>query len=380
MQNRWSVNLVSLLLEEVRTMRNKALFFGLLIFSSLCLSGQEWQLVWEDEFDGNELDTTKWSYQTGTGAEYGLTDWGNNELQYYREQNVTVSDGSLHIVAKRESYGGKGYTSGRIRTIEKGDWTYGRFEFRAKLPRGQGFWPAIWMLPTDLEYGGWAASGEIDIMENVGYEPTTVHGTLHFGAAWPDNNYKGAPYETTGWPFSKVFYDFALEWEEGEIRWYVNGQLFQTLGEGDWDSRGHDFPAPFDKRFHLLLNVAVGGNWPGDPDGTTEFPQEMVVEYVKVYKDASTGVENNASGFHLNQNHPNPVNVHSVISFTLPAREHVTLELYDSVGRKVKTLVDQPHDPGSHRIQINSSTLSSGLYSYRMQAGDHLASRQMVIL
>ena len=123
----------------------------------LYLSGQDWQLVWEDEFDGNELDTTKWSYQTGTGAEYGLTDWGNNEQQYYREQNVTVSDGSLHIVAKRDSYGGKGYTSGRIRTIEKGDWTYGRFEFRAKLPRGQGFWPAIWMLPTDLEYGGWAA-------------------------------------------------------------------------------------------------------------------------------------------------------------------------------------------------------------------------------
>ncbi len=361
-------------------MRKSLILWVMILAGPLSLVAQDWQLVWEDEFDDNELDTTKWSYMTGTGAEYGLTDWGNNEQQYYREQNVTVSEGMLHITSKRESYGGKGYTSGRIRSINKGDWTYGRFEFRAKLPRGQGFWPAIWMLPTDEAYGGWAASGEIDIMENVGYEPSTVHGTLHFGASWPNNQSKGAPYETTGWPFWKVFYDFAVEWEEGEIRWYVNDQLYQTQGEGDWNSRGYDFPAPFDQPFHLLLNVAVGGNWPGMPDGSTEFPQEMTVEYVKVYKDASTGVEKNASGFLLKQNRPNPVNGHSVISFALPTREHVTLVLYDAVGRKVRTLVDQPCDQGSHQIQVDSATLDSGLYTYRIQAGDHFDSRQMIIL
>lgn len=353
---------------------------GLLIFVSLALTGQEWQLVWEDEFNGTELDTSRWSYMIGDGSQYGIPGWGNNELQYYREQNVTVSEGMLHITAKQESFGGKGYTSGRIRSIHKGDWTYGRFEFRAKLPRGQGFWPAIWMLPTDEVYGGWAASGEIDIMENVGYEPSTVHGTLHFGSSWPNNQYKGAPYETTGWPFWREFYDFALEWEEGEIRWYVNNTLFQTLGEGDWESKGYEFPAPFNQRFHLLLNVAVGGNWPGNPDGTTEFPQEMTVDYVKVYKDATTGVDTKASGFQLKQNFPNPVDGHSVISFTLPVREHVILDLYDSVGRKVKTLLDQARDQGRHQVRINSKILDPGLYTYRIQAGNHLASRQMIIL
>lgn len=363
-------------------MKAKLYYLLFLVTLPLSLFAQEWELVWEDEFNGTELDTTKWSYQTGTGSEYGLTDWGNKELQYYRERNVTVSDGMLHITAKRESFGGKGYTSGRIRTIGKGDWTYGRFEFRAKLPRGQGFWSAIWMLSTDEAYGGWAASGEIDIMENIGKEPITVHGTLHYGAPWPYNQSKGAAYETSGWPFSREFYTYALEWEEGEMRWYVNNQLYQTLGEGDWDSRGHDFPAPFDKRFHLLLNVAVGGDWPGNPDGTTEFPQEMVVDYVKVYGDAATGVETNSEpmDFDLKQNHPNPVSEEAVITYTLPSHEHVILEVFDSLGRKVLTLMDQPCDPGSHHIKIESGSLNPGLYSYRMLAGDQSASRQMLIL
>jgi len=244
----------------------------------------EWQLVWTDEFEGEELDTDKWSYQYGTGQSEGLTGWGNNELQYYtdREENIYLQDGKLHIVAHEESYEGMNYTSARIRTINQGDWRYGRFEFRAKLPEGQGIWPAIWMMPTDNEYGTWAASGEIDIMEMVGHEPDVVHGTLHYGAQWPDNVYSGDEYRLDSGKFSDDFHTFTLEWEEGEMRWYVDGKHYQT--QNNWFTDGHAFPAPFNKRFHLIMNLAVGGNWPGNPDASTEFPQKLIVDYVKVYQ------------------------------------------------------------------------------------------------
>ncbi|MDG5765985.1 family 16 glycosylhydrolase [Balneolales bacterium ANBcel1] len=246
---------------------------------------QNWELVWSDEFEGEELDESKWSYQYGTGASEGLVGWGNNESQYYtdREENIFVRDGNLHIVAREESYGGQNYTSARIRSINNGDWRYGRFEIRAKMPIGQGLWPAIWMMPTDDVYGGWAASGEIDIMEYLGHEPDIVHGTLHYGGGWPDNVHTGDYYQLDEGRFSDDFYTFALEWEHGEMRWYVDGELYQT--QNNWYTQGHDFPAPFDQRFHMILNVAVGGNWPGYPDHTTEFPQEMIVDYVRVYQD-----------------------------------------------------------------------------------------------
>jgi len=244
----------------------------------------EWQLVWSDEFETDELDTDKWSYQFGTGASEGLQGWGNNELQYYtdREENIYIEDEMLHIVARDESYEGMDYTSARIRTINQGDWRYGRFEFRAKLPEGQGIWPAIWMMPTDDVYGTWAASGEIDIVELVGHEPDIVHGTLHYGGQWPNNNYSGDVYQLDSGKFSDDFHTFTLEWEEGEIRWYVDGDHYQT--QDDWFTEGQDFPAPFDERFHLILNLAVGGNWPGSPNETTEFPQELILDYVRVYQ------------------------------------------------------------------------------------------------
>jgi beta-glucanase (GH16 family) len=246
-------------------------------------SAQNWELIWSDEFDGTELDGTKWSYQYGTGASEGLSAWGNAELQYYtdRPQNIFVQNGRLHIVAREESHGGMGYTSARIRSIHKGDWRYGRFEVRAKLPKGRGLWPAIWMMPTDAVYGRWPASGEIDIMELVGHESDLVHGTIHYG---PPHTYSGGSHRRSAGDFSEDFHTFAIEWERGEIRWYVDDVLFHT--ETSWFSDGHDFPAPFEQRFHLLLNVAVGGHWPGSPDESTQFPQEMVVDYVRVYRDA----------------------------------------------------------------------------------------------
>ncbi len=241
-----------------------------------------WTLVWQDEFDGPVLDGGKWSVQTGDGCDLGICGWGNNERQWYQATNATVADGLLTITARREASGGRGYTSARIRSAGKGDWTYARIVVRARLPRGRGLWPAIWLLPTDEVYGGWAASGEIDLVELVGHEPATVHGTLHYGGAWPNNRSSGSSYTLREGIFADGFHTFALEWERGVIRWFVDDTLYQT--QTQWSSSGGAFPAPFDRRFHLLLNVAVGGNWPGDPDETTVFPQRMEVDYVRVYQ------------------------------------------------------------------------------------------------
>ncbi|MEW6706461.1 MAG: RICIN domain-containing protein [Pseudomonadota bacterium] len=243
-----------------------------------------WRLVWRDEFDGNAVDPGKWEFEVnGKGG-------GNNELQYYtaRPQNAYVANGLLTIQALRERYCGadgcRDYTSARLRTLGKGDWRYGRIEARARLPRGQGLWPAIWMLPTDWVYGGWAASGEIDIMEAVNPAAAggnRIYGTLHYGGAWPNNTHKGGSTVPAGSVVDQ-FHVYAVEWEPTQIRFYVDGQLYHTATE--WWSSGGAFPAPFNQRFHLILNVAVGGNWPGSPDGNTVFPQRMEVDYVRVYQ------------------------------------------------------------------------------------------------
>ncbi|MFO7932568.1 MAG: family 16 glycosylhydrolase [Bacteroidales bacterium] len=351
------------------------------------LSGQEYQLVWSDEFEGDSLDLSRWSYMTGDGTAYGLpSGWGNNEEQYYLEQNAVVGDSVLTIVAKKQWVGGKPYTSARIRTLDKGDWKYCRIEFRARMPLGKGLWPAIWMLPSDNAYGGWAASGEIDIMEYLGDAPRTVHGTLHFGGEYPDNEFKGKSYVLPQGEadFHQEFHDFALEWEEGEIRWYVDGELYQTQGRGDWWSSGGQFPAPFDRRFHLLINLAVGGNWPGSPDGSTQFPQELVIDYVRVYQKNVTGQDPRSGtrpdGFVLEQNQPNPFSSSTIISYILPGREHVTLDVFDVRGSKIATLIEEEKLPGQHRIIFDAAGLSPGLYFYRFRAGSCYGIRRMLLL
>ena len=275
-------------------------------------AGAGWELVWSDEFDGTSLDETKWDHEENCWG------GGNQELQCYtnRTDNVYLSEGLLHIRAVEESFTGLDgsedwdnadelgtatlpYTSGRIRTKDQGDWRYGRFEIRAQLPYGQGMWPAIWMLPTDWVYGGWAASGEIDIMEAVNLKTVmapdgnAVHGTLHYGAEWPSNIHSGTFIQFFDDHPADAFHVYAIEWEEGEIRWYVDDVHYATQTADGWYSQvtGDDGTvtvveglAPFDQRFHLILNVAVGGNWPGPPNESTSFPQEMLVDYVRVYQ------------------------------------------------------------------------------------------------
>jgi beta-glucanase (GH16 family) len=348
------------------------------------LHAQDWELVWSDDFEGDSLDMSKWSYQYGTGTSEGLVGWGNNELQYYtdRPENIFVKDGKLHIVARQEQFSNRNYTSARIRSIHKGDWKYGRFEIRATLPEGRGLWPAIWMMPTDNVYGGWAASGEIDIMELVGHEPDVVHGTLHYGGRWPNNVHRGAAYRLPSGKFSDDFHTFALEWREGQMRWFVDGVYYQN--QNSWYTEGHPFPAPFDQEFHMILNVAVGGNWPGSPDNTTEFPQSMIIDYVRVYQQVpptSTEPDNlrRSTSVNLGVNYPNPFDSITTIDFDLDKSSEISLDVYDVFGRHVTNLAAGYQRSGSHSVPFDAAGLASGIYLYRLRTESHLLSRTMVI-
>ncbi len=242
----------------------------------------DWRLVWSDEFGGKQLDYSKW------GVAFNALGGGNQELQFYtdRKKNVRVEGGHLVLEAHADNFDGMGttrkYSSASIRTKRRGDWKYGRIEVRAQMPKGRGLWPAIWMLPTDEVYGGWARSGEIDIVEYKGQEPNRVHGTLHYGGAWPKNAHSGTSFLLTKGSFADDFHTFAVEYEKGEIRWYVDGRLYQT--QKKWHSAKAPFPAPFDQRFHLIFNLAVGGRFVGEPDTSVTFPQSMRIDWVRVYQ------------------------------------------------------------------------------------------------
>ena len=255
-------------------------------------SGGNWTMVWSDEFDGSALDTDNWNVQSGDGSEFGLTAWGNNEEEWYQADNITVTDGNLVITAKAEASNGYPYTSGRMRSDNKVDIKYGRIEARVKTPIGQGLWSAFWMLPTDSAYGGWASGGEIDIMEAVspGEADDITYGTLHYGMPWPLNTSAGGNADRS--PIDE-FHTYAIEWEQGEIRWFIDDIHYATVTSDTWwsyfygdDEQGYvSAPdAPFNQEFHLLFNLAVGGNWPGSPNADTVFPAEMLVDYVRVYQ------------------------------------------------------------------------------------------------
>jgi beta-glucanase (GH16 family) len=247
-----------------------------------------WKLVWSDEFsgpNGSPVDASKWVSETGGGG------WGNDELESYtaRLENAVQENGNLVIKVLQEKYTGKDgvardYTSARLKTLGRFSQTYGRFEARMKIPRGQGIWPAFWMLGVDIDKPGWPTCGEIDIMENIGKEPALVHGTIH-GPGYSGANGIGSPFALpTDQRFADDFHLFAVEWEPNAIRFYVDDHLYATRTPADLP-KGTKWV--YDHPFFLLLNVAVGGGWPGNPDATTVFPQTMLVDYVRVYERAT---------------------------------------------------------------------------------------------
>ncbi|WP_394217741.1 carbohydrate binding domain-containing protein [Halobacillus trueperi] len=261
----------------------------------------DWSLVWNDEFLAEEIDSDKWTYDIGNWIvdEYGegvAAGWGNNEKEYYTDssENSYTEDGHLVIKAKKEEepitdkFGSYDYTSAKLKTKGLFSKKYGKFEAKMKLPEGQGFWPAFWMMPEDDVYGPWPTSGEIDIMEAAGGDTSNIGGTIHYGEEWPNNTYTGKEYHFPEGEDFTGYHTYSVEWEPGEIRWYVDGELYQTLN--DWFSKGENqgdqyaYPAPFDQEFYMILNLAVGGWYGGDPDETTEFPGKMEVDYVRVYE------------------------------------------------------------------------------------------------
>ncbi len=233
------------------------------------------QLKWADEFNATSLNTTDWTHELGNGCNISLCGWGNNELEVYTDkpENIKLDNGKLVITALEQS---GGYTSARIKTENKQELRYGRIDVRAKLPKGQGIWPAIWMLGENIDVVSWPACGEIDIMELVGHEPSTVHGTVHYR----DDVYKYSSGSTSliSGDFSDKYHVFTIVWDFNTITWYVDNVPFKQFTNSNiagW---------PFNKSFYFIMNVAVGGNWPGPPDDTTVFPQQMIVDYIRVFQ------------------------------------------------------------------------------------------------
>ena len=252
------------------------------------LSRPGWTLVWSDEFDGADgsaPDSRKWTYDLGGNG------WGNHELESYTKlpRNVSIEDGKLVITALKETYTGsdgvpQNYTSARLKTLGLFAQEYGRFEARIKIPYGQGLWPAFWIMGENIAKEGWPACGEIDIMENIGREPFTNHGSMHGPGYSGEEDLIAAFKLSGGQQFSDSFHVFAVEWEPNIVHFYVDAYLYASFTSADVPEGK---PWVFNHKFFILLNVAVGGDWPGPPDATTVFPQTMLVDYVRVYKRTS---------------------------------------------------------------------------------------------
>ncbi len=342
----------------MKSTRQYSVFYNLFLaifLLSISVIAQEWQLVWSDEFDNPGLpDASKWGYDVGGHG------WGNNELQYYKSNdsdNARVENGRLIIQAHKENFSGSAYTSARLVTRNRGDWLYGRIEVMAKLPAGRGTWPAIWMLPTDWVYGGWPRSGEVDIMEHVGFDPGVVHGTVHTEAF---NHSIGTQQgrQISVPTFSNEFHEYAAEWYPHKIDFFVDDTHYFTFRNlGGWEKW------PFDKRFHLLLNIAVGGTW-GGAQGVDDsiFPVQMEIDYVRIYEDtnqwptiAITSPTNNAvlaPGSNLSIN----------VDATDPDGTIQQVNIYQG-DAIIATLTEAPY-------QVNIPNVSEGCYTLKSQAID----------
>jgi beta-glucanase (GH16 family) len=326
----------------------KVIFTYIWLAIHLISPAQNYVLVWSDEFNYSGIpDSDTWTCETGGGG------WGNNELQFYtaRIENAEVRDSILVITARKESYGGRNYTSARIVTYNDGLWwKYGKVEARIRLPYGQGIWPAFWMLGRNFSSVGWPKCGEIDIMEMIGGDgrENTVHGTVHW-----DNNGSYASYgKSVSLPsgiFADDFHIFSIEWDAEKILWKLDGEQFNVI-----NITGAEL-SEFHEEFFIILNLAVGGNWPGSPDSTTVFPQELQVDYVRVYSLPSNIVNSGYERqFHL---FPNPSDTQIMIDTD---DKLINYCIIDNTGKVVdyQPLID-------NRIEI--SGLNSGIYLLRFE-------------
>ncbi|HEY3372739.1 MAG TPA: family 16 glycosylhydrolase [Prolixibacteraceae bacterium] len=346
--------------------------YFLLLFVLFCMQGkaQYTNLVWSDEFTDATINRANWTYDTGGSG------WGNNELEYYtsRPVNANVNDGNLQIIAKKESYGGKSYTSARMKTQGLQNFTYGKIEARIKAPVGQGLWPAFWMLGKNINDTGWGwpKCGEIDILEHIN-KSTNLNGTLHW-----DNNGHQSYGKTTPCDVTK-FHVYGLEWDAKAIKLSVDGTKYLEMSIANNVSSTDEFHLPF----FIILNLAVGGNWPGSPDATTQFPDTMFVDYVRVYQ-LTTGigsVGSDQNSMHsLDQNYPNPFNTSTTIAFNLPSKSYVSLNVLNSNGQQVATIESKELPAGNYQRQWDASAFPGGIYFYRLQAGSFTETKKLLLL
>lgn len=307
------------------------------------ISIAQYDLVWADEFDGTELDPTKWTFDLGAGG------WGNAEPQYYtnNEANIGVDTGYLRITAISEDYEGADYTSARIKTKGLYEFKYGKVEARIKLPKGQGLWPAFWMLGANIDEVSWPKCGEIDIMEHVN-NSFYIHGTYHYDN-W-GHTYSGEDKAAE----VEEFQVYAIEWDEQKIKWYLNDVLYFTANIEDGFGSTEEFHEPF----FLLLNMATGGYWPGYPDETTAFPASMFVDYVRVYQKNVVGLTE-------------PISESALSLYPNPASESITIKGLDLAQTKhyqILNLIGEVVSSGTLTSQfIDISNLSAGSYILALQ-------------
>ncbi len=242
------------------------------------ISYEGWKLAWGDEFDGDEINKNWWTHEIGNGS----NGWGNNEIEYYTDakENSRIENGKLIIEARDDSWNGHKFTSARMITKDKKLFNYSRIDIRAKIPFGQGIWPAIWMLGDNIDQVSWPACGEIDIMELIGNHPSTSHATVHFGTDFSSHKYSGDSYIISNEIFNDRFHVFSVIREANIMWFFVDDILIYEFSSNDTQGMSY----PFNQDFFLILNVAIGGNWPGDPDGTTQFSQQMMVDYIRVFE------------------------------------------------------------------------------------------------
>ncbi len=329
----------------------KLSFVFLFILSFLCtfLQAQNYTLVWADSFNNGAINPNKWTFESGTGT----NGWGNNELQYYtnRPENATIINNQLCIIAKKENYAGSNYTSARMISKAKQEFTYGKIEARIKLPQTQGVWPAFWMLGANIDQVNWPTCGEIDIMEHINKE-TLTHGTIHW-------NNGGHVYYGGSTTCNVSNYNvYGIEWTTDSINWYLNGTKFWTANiKNSINNTG-----AFHKPHFLLLNMAVGGNWPGAPNATSIFPDTMFVDYVNVFQkfplsNANVQIQNHLSVY------PNPASTELTINTSNPALAQQIIFIYNITGQPV---LQQKVGINTETIKVDVSALQQGTYLLKL--------------
>lgn len=326
------------------------------MFSIIKCQAQAWSLIWSDEFNTSFIDTTNWNFEQGNWG------WGNNELEYYtnRPVNATINNGNLIIIAKQESYGGSNYTSARMNTKGLHSWTYGKIEARIKLPIGQGLWPAFWMLGRNIDTVNWPQCGEIDIMEHINND-SLIHGTMHW------NNGGHIMYGGDTLCNVSQYHIYSVEWDQNSIKWFIDSSQYLEGNIAGGVNSTEEFHLPF----YLLLNMAVGGNWPGNPNGTTIFPDTMFVDYVRVYQ-ITTNIRK--AGMNMNDKiniHPNPA-INQIFIESSSESKKQKAEIVNMVDQSIFTADIED------KSEIDISDLAKGFYFLRIENTDGVAMKKFV--